>query len=179
MNQILRVFKSGLPDSALNSSGGALSIDAAVSLIKSVLGSVPGTLWLLGNGGSAATALHMARDLNLRGIRSRSVSDPVGFSAASNDYGFEKSFSSMVSGHITNRDTCVFLSVSGNSRNLVNVSQTFSELKARQFALLGCHGMGSLSRLTDGWLAVNSNHFQLVEWLHFGLLAAASEDLAK
>jgi len=179
MNQILHVFKRGLPDNALSSTAGALSQDAAVSLIESVLQSARGTLWLLGNGGSAATALHMARDFNVKGIRARSVSDLVGFSAASNDYGVEKSFSSLVEGHITHRDTCIFLSVSGDSKNLVNVSRTFSDVNAQQFALLGHHGRGLLSNLTNDWLAVNSDNYQFVEWAHFGLLAAASERLAK
>lgn len=85
-----------------------------------------GTIWLIGNGGSASTCSHFATDLNrctntkgkpLRGV---SLCDNSGLiTAIGNDFGFEEIFAKQLLNLASSSDLLVFISASGNSANVI------------------------------------------------------------
>ncbi|MFT3770373.1 MAG: SIS domain-containing protein [Minicystis sp.] len=84
-------------------------------------------IFILGNGGSAATAGHFANDLAVgvrpreRPFRAQSLADNVAVvSAIANDYGYEAVFSKQLESRLRPGDVVVAISVSGNSPNVVS-----------------------------------------------------------
>lgn len=90
------------------------------------------TVFIAGNGGSAATANHFANDLswgtrspkNPNGLRSVSLSANTAlFSALGNDMGFEHVFVEQIRPLFRTGDVFVGISASGNSENIVRAMQ--------------------------------------------------------
>lgn len=89
------------------------------------------TLFIAGNGGSAATASHMANDFGAvclkKGgmpIKALALTDNTSFfTAIGNDYGYEDIFSSQLDVHYNTGDALVVISASGNSPNVVKAAQ--------------------------------------------------------
>jgi len=96
-------------------------IQKAIDVIREVKRS-GGTVWMAGNGGSAATASHFANDLSKMGrVRAISVSDMTPITLAyGNDDGWEKMFSYFLSDYLSDNDTVVGISCSGNSANIIS-----------------------------------------------------------
>ena len=105
------------------------------------------TVWIAGNGGSAATASHFATDLN----RCVNVDgDPVkvvslcdnssSITAIGNDFGFEFIFSKQLSNLATSGDLLVTLSASGNSQNLLSAMNWAKANGLSNLALTGFDG---------------------------------------
>ena len=99
-------------------------IEKAVRILEEVR-KAGGFVWIMGNGGSAATASHFANDLEkMVGVRAISIPDMVSkVLAYGNDNGWERMFSDVVRKNIGVEDAVVVISCSGNSRNVVHVAQ--------------------------------------------------------
>jgi D-sedoheptulose 7-phosphate isomerase len=114
------------------------------------------TIFLIGNGGSASTASHLANDLGLgprvRGghaYRAHSLTDNVAFmSAAGNDLGYETIFVEQLKTLMRPGDVVVAISASGNSPNVVKALEYAKQLGATTIALTGFDG-GRLRQLAD------------------------------
>jgi D-sedoheptulose 7-phosphate isomerase len=122
-----------------------------------------GTVFIAGNGGSAATASHWANDLGkatkVSGeppIRVLSLSDNVSwFTALANDEGYERVFSGQLENFARPGDVLIVISASGNSPNLVNAVSLARERKMATVGLLGFDG-GILKSLVDHCLLLAS-----------------------
>jgi D-sedoheptulose 7-phosphate isomerase len=134
-----------------------------------------GSVYIIGNGGSAATASHMANDLNIglkrRGIRKFNVisladNSAVG-TAIANDIGFENIFSMQLEDVITDKDLLIAISVSGNSPNIINAVNYAREKKA---VIIGCTGFdgGELKKISDVSFHIETQkgEYGLVEDVH-------------
>lgn len=78
-------------------------------------------MYLCGNGGSAANALHLANDWLAAGVRAHAlVADVATLTAIANDYGYEAVFSRQIGVLAQPGDVLVVLSGSGNSQNILN-----------------------------------------------------------
>ena len=77
---------------------------------------------LIGNGGSLATAMHIATDMVLKGIHAVALCDPVMLTSFANDYGFSHLFERAIKkmGYDSNGDLVIAMSTSGNSPNIAN-----------------------------------------------------------
>ncbi len=136
-----------------------------------------GQLLLAGNGGSAATAAHMACDLGKsivppslgedgRGFRVLSLADNVAWvTAIANDYAYELIFSEQVKTMMRPGDCLLAISASGNSANIVRAAETARALGGQVIALVGFNG-GRLKELADCAVWVRSDHYGLVEDAH-------------
>ncbi len=128
-------------------------IGGLADLISSA-SSVSSTIWLAGNGGSAATASHMAVDLSLGvkpsgKIRSISLADnAASITASGNDVSFDSVFSRQVSSLSRPGDLLIVISASGNSKNLVDAVEVAHERGLRTAGILGFTG-GALASLVD------------------------------
>lgn len=79
-------------------------------------------VYIIGNGGSGANADHIANDLLSCGVRAFII-NPAFFSATSNDYGYEFSFSRWVRIVGERGDLLVGLSGSGKSGNILKAME--------------------------------------------------------
>ena len=136
-----------------------------------------GQVLIAGNGGSAATASHMALDLSkttlgdrprpgaLR-VRALALSDPGAvLTAWANDGGYERVYAEQVTALARPGDVVVLISVSGNSPNIVAAAHAARDARSSVVALLGRPG-GPLRVLADFAVVVPSEDYGVVEDLH-------------
>ena len=127
---------------------------AAISMIRDTV-DTGNSLWLSGNGGSAATASHFATDLsrcnNSSGdpIKGISLCDNLGLiTAISNDFGFDLVFSRQLSNAAVRGDLLIVISASGNSKNLLLAMEWAKNNGVKTLALTGFDG-GKAKILAD------------------------------
>jgi D-sedoheptulose 7-phosphate isomerase len=114
------------------------------------------TVYIAGNGGSAATAAHWVNDLGKGAKESRraplrvmSLSDNVSWlTALANDEGYERVFSGQLENFARPRDVLVVLSASGNSPNLLRAVELARARKLTTIGFLGFDG-GALRTMVD------------------------------
>jgi D-sedoheptulose 7-phosphate isomerase len=134
-----------------------------------------GTIFLAGNGGSAATASHWANDLGkatkypaARPIRVVSLADHMAWlTALANDEGYDRVFSGQLENFARPGDVLVVISASGNSPNLVAAVKTAQASGVRTIGFLGFDG-GLLKSLVDDcvWLPTPRGAYGPVEDAH-------------
>jgi D-sedoheptulose 7-phosphate isomerase len=84
-----------------------------------------GTLFVIGNGGSAGMASHMATDACKNGhLRALALNDAAMITATSNDLSFDQVFSLPLERLARKGDLLVTISSSGNSGNIVRALET-------------------------------------------------------
>lgn len=75
-------------------------------------------VYLIGNGGSYANAIHIANDLIACGIKAYTL-DAATLTASANDYGYENIFARWLNAVGENGDLLIALSGSGKSLNIL------------------------------------------------------------
>lgn len=97
-------------------------IGQAVKILQRAMGR-KSAVYIVGNGGSAATSSHFANDLvKACGIRAYSLPDMVPAATAfGNDHRWEEMYSRLLKGLLSPSDVLVAISCSGNSPNIVDV----------------------------------------------------------
>lgn len=102
------------------------------------------TVFIAGNGGSAATASHFATDLGVGSlrranpIRAISLSDnQAAITATSNDYGYSKIFAEQIELLGRPGDLLITISASGNSTNLIEATKCAKLLGLGTVAITG------------------------------------------
>jgi D-sedoheptulose 7-phosphate isomerase len=130
------------------------------------------TLWVVGNGGSAATASHFVADLNktiLSGgnaIKTIAISEMISLTSAySNDISFDHSYSEVLKNFAKPGDLLLILSVSGKSPNLVKCAEIAKIIGVRTISIVGRNGLKLLSQSNSGVL-IDSTDYQIVENIH-------------
>jgi D-sedoheptulose 7-phosphate isomerase len=133
-------------------------------------------VFIVGNGGSAATASHLACDLgkntispNRQRFRVTSLNDNMSLvSAIANDLGYEHVFSEQLKNLIRPGDVLISITGSGNSLNIVNAMEYARERAATNVALLGFDG-GRAIRLADEYVLIPVEDYGVIEDLHLVL----------
>ncbi len=108
-------------------------------------------LFICGNGGSAANAIHIANDLHYglaQSVKTKTYgmkSDALPANTAvitclANDTGYENIFSNQLRVKANKNDLLVVLSGSGNSKNIVNALKVSNEMGLNNYAVLGFDG---------------------------------------
>jgi D-sedoheptulose 7-phosphate isomerase len=145
--------------------------EAFITLLKNSTSRI----YIIGNGGSASTASHMANDLGI-GLKRRdkialdtvSLSDNISvFSALANDIGYENVFYMQLKHVIKPEDTLIAISCSGNSPNIIKAVDYAKEVGCTIVGLSGFDG-GKLKNLSDINLHIETdkNAYGLVEDIH-------------
>ncbi len=132
-----------------------------------------GTVFILGNGGSAATASHFACDLakgtqaaGLPAFRVVSLSDNVPLMTAwANDTNYDRIFAEQLATLIRPADIVIAISASGNSPNILAAARVARQSGSLIIALTGQDG-GKLSRLVDLTIYVPARSIEQVEDAH-------------
>lgn len=130
-------------------------------------------VYIFGNGGSAATATHMACDFSKNTVRSEQprfkavgLADNMAvITAYANDDGYENIFSEPILTHGHPGDVALAISGSGNSPNVLKGVQAARSLGMATIGLTGMGG-GKLKDLVDICLVVPSDRIEQVEDLH-------------
>lgn len=131
------------------------------------------TLIVVGNGGSAATASHMAADLSkntaqpdLPRLRAVALNDNMAaFSAYANDVGYEYVFAEQLQMIANEGDLLVAISTSGNSPNVLRAVESAKALNVRTVGLCGYAG-GRLAGLVDIPIVAPNFSVEQIEDLH-------------
>ena len=126
-----------------------------------------------GNGGSAATASHLACDLakgalapNKPPIKVLCLSDNVSLLTAwANDVSYDEVFSQRMNPWIESGDVLIAISGSGNSQNVLNAVDKARAVGATTIGFTGFDG-GKLKDMVDICLIVPSHSMQQIEDVH-------------
>ena len=133
-------------------------------------------VFLLGNGGSAATASHIAEDLQ-KGIKECSgkrfkvmaLTDCTPLICAwANDKGYDCIFAEQLDSFLEPGDVVIAISGSGNSPNVVKAVEKANEMGAITIGWSGFAG-GELAQLAQKSIVVNSDNMQRIEDVHMVL----------
>lgn len=131
-----------------------------------------GTIYVAGNGGSAATASHVGCDLAktaASGLRVVSLAENMAhITAIANDKSFDDVFADQLKPLIKRGDLLLVVSGSGNSPNLLRAVAAAKKAGARTAALLGFDG-GRLLRAVDLPLLVKSDQYGVIEDVHMSI----------
>lgn len=125
-----------------------------------------GKLLLIGNGGSAADAQHIAAELMAIDLPAIALStDTSVITSTANDIGFENIFSRQMKSLAFFNDTVIAFSTSGNSQNVINGIYTAKENGAMTIAFLGNDG-GLIKGCADASFIVPSINTARIQEAH-------------
>ncbi len=129
-------------------------------------------LLLLGNGGSAADAQHIAAEFVNRFIIDRPplpaialTTDTSILTSVSNDSAFQEIFARQIKALGKEGDVVIGLSTSGNSPNVIRALEVAKEMGIKTVALTGNDG-GMLAKLADIPLVVSSSSTPRIQETH-------------
>jgi D-sedoheptulose 7-phosphate isomerase len=130
------------------------------------------SVWLLGNGGSAADAQHIAAELQGRFYRNRRplpvaalTTDTSTLTAIGNDLGYALTFSRQVEAHARAGDVVIAISTSGRSPNVLRAVAAARKKRATVVGFTGRTG-GALRRRVDYCLSAPSDDVARIQECH-------------
>jgi D-sedoheptulose 7-phosphate isomerase len=145
------------------------------------------TVFVFGNGGSAASASHMMCDMNKgaatasqsRQLKVMALTDNVPLLTAwANDSSYERVFSEQLKNFVSSRDVAFAISASGDSPNVLLALRTARENGAITVGVAGFQG-GKMKRLCDICAVVPSSNMQMIEDMHHAILHALCTVIGK
>ncbi len=146
------------------------------------------TIYIAGNGGSAAIASHWVNDLGKatkcggrKPLRVMSLSDNVSWlTALANDEGYERIFSGQLENFAKPGDVLIVISSSGNSMNLVRAVELAKSRGLSTIGLLGFSG-GTLKNMVEEHILLETDKgaYGLVEPAHEMLCHLITKCLAE
>jgi D-sedoheptulose 7-phosphate isomerase len=134
-------------------------------------------IFIIGNGGSAATASHMMNDLNKgtlghkgdapwKRFRVIALTDNVSLMTAwANDSDYNHIFSEPLKNLAQRDDVLVAISASGNSPNIITAVEAAKQIGVKVIGLAGFGG-GKLAKMADVSFVVPSDEYGPVEDVH-------------
>ena len=127
---------------------------------------------VMGNGGSASDAQHLAAELVGRFMLERKAlpaialtTDSSILTAIGNDYGFDNIFSRQVEALGSSGDLLIGISTSGNSVNCVNALRKAKTMGLKTVGLLGGQG-GAMADMVDFSVVVPSEETPRIQEAH-------------
>lgn len=139
------------------------------------------TVFILGNGGSASTASHMACDLGKgtlnnvynpkeKRLRIISLTDNIAtMTAFANDLSYDDMFTQQLHNLIKPNDVVVGISGSGNTPNIIKALIYAKTHGAITIGFLGYSNGGKAKGLVDLDITIQSNNYGIIEDLHLAL----------
>ncbi len=155
----------------------SLVLEQILSASEAILKSYQrgGSLFVAGNGGSAADAQHFVAELVVKLDQDR---DPIRafaltvdtsiLTAIGNDYSFEKIFERQVQGLMTSNDLFFAITTSGNSKNILAALQACKNKGVSTLLLTGESG-GKARELADGLITVPASRTSQIQECHLAV----------
>jgi len=133
------------------------------------------SVFLFGNGGSAADCQHIAAELEARFLRERRAlpchaltTNTSTLTAIGNDYGYERTFARQVEAYCRKGDAVIAISTSGNSPNVLEGVKAARKAGAWSLGLTNEKG-GKLKSSVDHAILVPSTDTQRVQECHMAI----------
>lgn len=141
-------------------------------------------IFVIGNGGSAATASHMATDFSKgttvaskKRIKMLSLTDNVAWmTALGNDLSYEDIYVEQLKTFLQPGDVLLSISASGNSKNLVKAVEYCNAHGGKSVSLLGFSG-GKLKELSHEFIHIPNFNYGVVEDIHLVINHIVSQKL--
>lgn len=141
-----------------------------------------GTIWMAGNGGSAAIADHSVCDIakgtyveGSKPLRAVSLSaDGPLLTALGNDISYDRVYSEPLKYYLTERDAVLLVSSSGNSENVVQACELANARGVPTIAFTGFSG-GRLAKAARHVVHVPVQNYGIVEDIHQSLIHALTQ----
>lgn len=131
-----------------------------------------GTIFLCGNGGSAADAQHIAAELVGRYRTDRNglsaialTTDNSAITSIGNDFGYQNIFSRQIEALSKKNDVLIGISTSGKSENVIKALKIAKQLNCKTIGLSGNHG-GSMIEVCDINLIIPSANTARIQEMH-------------
>jgi D-sedoheptulose 7-phosphate isomerase len=166
LKQSLAGLERANGDAALIATAGAIA-SAMIAALRA-----GNKILLIGNGGSAADAQHIAAEIIGRYKQDRPAyaalaltTDTSALTAIANDYGFEQVFARQIEGLGQRGDVLLAISTSGRSANIVAALRTARERGLVTIGFTGSKGQ-SLGALCDHLLVSPSDDTPVIQQIH-------------
>jgi D-sedoheptulose 7-phosphate isomerase len=166
LKQSLAGLERANGDAALLATAGAIA-SAMIAALRA-----GNKILLIGNGGSAADAQHIAAEIIGRYKQDRPAyaalaltTDTSALTAIANDYGFEQVFARQIEGLGQRGDVLLAISTSGRSPNIVAALRTARERGLVTIGFTGSKGQ-SLGALCDHLLVSPSDDTPVIQQIH-------------
>jgi D-sedoheptulose 7-phosphate isomerase len=166
LKQSLAGLERANGDAALLATAGAIA-SAMIAALRA-----GNKILLIGNGGSAADAQHIAAEIIGRYKQDRPAyaalaltTDTSALTAIANDYGFEQVFARQIEGLGRRGDVLLAISTSGRSANIVAALRTARERGLVTIGFTGSKGQ-SLGALCDHLLVSPSDDTPVIQQIH-------------
>lgn len=159
-------------------------IEEAISLICGSL-KKSGKILLMGNGGSAADAQHIAAEFIGRFKLERNslpaialTTDTSILTSVGNDYGFDQIFARQLESLGRKEDVVIAISTSGNSKNIIEALRLSQRNGLKSIGLLGCNG-GEIKELVDLAIVAPSSNTPRIQESHITIGHIICEEVEK
>jgi D-sedoheptulose 7-phosphate isomerase len=154
------------------------SMKAAQWIVESQLAG--GTLFIGGNGGSAADAQHIAAELVGKLDKDRNplpamalTTDSSYLTAVGNDYGYDHVFERQVRGLMKPKDIFLAITTSGNSKNILLALEACRKKGVKSILLSGKSGGAAKERnLADLYIVAPGPHTANIQEAHIAIYHA-------
>jgi D-sedoheptulose 7-phosphate isomerase len=134
------------------------------------------TLYIMGNGGSAAVASHAQVDfVNVAKINAQVLHESSLITCMANDFGYEQAYSRVLAQFIKTGDVLIAISSSGQSKNIGNAAQVAKERGVQVVTFTGFNAQNPLRQLGDFNFWLDSNDYGYVEVGHQSILHNLSD----
>ena len=134
-----------------------------------------GKVILMGNGGSACDAQHIALELVGKFYRTRNPIPAIPLNAngallteIGNDFGFENTFARQIEALVSEKDAVIGISTSGKSRNVLKALEKAKEVGALTIGFTGKQGE-SMKKYCDYLFIVPSSDTPRIQEVHITL----------
>lgn len=144
-------------------------------------------IYVVGNGGSSASASHWVCDFN-KGVSYKKRNLKVKFvsltdnipimTAYGNDISYDDIFSEQLKNVLTEDDVVILLSVSGNSRNLLKAQDYANLVGAKTVSITGMK-QNRLKETSDLAISVPSENYGIVEDVHMYICHLLSQYISQ
>jgi D-sedoheptulose 7-phosphate isomerase len=126
-----------------------------------------GTIFIVGNGGSAAVASHAAIDLTkAANIKATTFNESSLLTCFSNDYGYEYWVEKALQFYANVNDMVILISSSGESKNIINAAKKSKEIGLPLITFSGFSSKNQLREMGDINLWIDSSNYNIIEIVH-------------
>jgi len=150
-------------------------ITAALQILSHMRGN-NGSVYVIGNGGSAAVASHAVIDLiNVAKLRAFTLHEPSVLTCIVNDYGYENAYSRLLAHMARPGDVLIAISSSGHSMNIRNAATQVINNGGSVITLSGFLQDNPLRSMGDVNIWLDASDYGLVEVGHQFILHNISD----
>jgi len=132
---------------------------------------------IIGNGGSAAIAMHVLVDYTNAGLRTADLMNPALLTCMSNDHGYENVFAKPIEIFADKNDILFAISSSGKSQNILKACEAAKQKNCQVITFSGFDVSNPLRKAGCLNFYVPSSHYGFVELAHQTLLHCISDFL--